>query len=1605
MAQTDSYLLAHIQTANDIVQHLTHHTCQDLNDPLFAPFDQPRAIATTLVKELVIQLRVVVAYVGSYNPMTTTFETVAQHSADPMIDGSKLLSNYPPLQQAIIEHQPFLNTSLDSSSGLPDLIQGLAAYPITLGSPTVGSLIIMSHQPLTHGFLEVLKFITSSAASAMVNAHQTAQLQYQAGRDGLIRQISQQLRQSLDSKTMIQTLVEQVGRALRADRCDFLQMNWPLLSPFTDCPTATSYTPPTVVASYFKPGSAQVLPSNLLYEAIFNQPNLVSDLMVHQCLALSDTRPVAADSQGAILLIPLLLQHQYQEEVLGFLALGHQEYHNFQDIEIELIQAVATQASLALSNAQLFEQTRQQGEREALLNQVTNTLHQSLHWDQIVSTTMVSLRETLDLSRCCFFSVQVGSQTIEVTYEAHLPHLDPTAGPYSLVDFGPFQQRIGQGLTVQMSDLQASELPPKGQAIMEQLKMQSGVLIPVYTDRSSTLDLQTPVNTWVDTPASSSEQSVMIGLIGAFKETVYGWQSKEVELLQSVAQQLAIALTRSQLFSHVQQQAERLALLNSMTAVIRSSLQPERLFQAITQEIGEAFEADICTLALWQPEAESLHPVGIYAPCLTSEQLEQMMPGLMILTQQSQQKLGLRIEGSAAEDLLQLDGNPAEMIPESTRQRLKVSTELLLQTKSPIILADSTSSSTAFKAHEGVLLVPLLEGDDLIGCLGLKRLQSDPDHPWSATDLKVAEAVAAQAAIAISQAQLLTQTQQLLTQTQRQANQASLINRMTDRIRYSLNLDDMLQAAVQEVGQALQASRVLFLFVNPCEQVAKVRHAYAKTEAYSWLNRDIPLENNPLAPDLIDQKDPIVINVWPDIRVFDVKTQARLSEAHIRSIMLARLHLGSNHYGILSVHQCDPTTPVPYKWSQTDQDLLKLVAEQLVIAINQSRLYEKTQQQARREALLNEITTQIRTSLDPKQVLESIVESLAKTLELDRCEISLYPPDLDPSSRLPTITMIWSQGSFIKRASNLMPTSSHSIQSDSAAVYGSQPGVMETLCQGQPFVLSNTDLSMDQPDVQAWYQKNPFQNLALIPIIQSGTLLGTITMILMPQPHTSHQFQPDELSLAMAVAEQAGIALQQAQLYEQTRIAALRERLLRHLAQKLSSTYDPAQIVQIALESMADALQVNKCSFISLTRASDVEPAGTLNLLSSLIKTDQKWLSLNATEVMQFLQQKAADQSPETSSEGLKVQQEYRRSPAAPSCLGQVLSLDLSWLILLDCYGRHDSLFIEDVGAAPLPPQTRQQLLNEQVQSILCVPLMTDGTTVAGVMCAFVPPSETGMLTATDIDSRSLSNADTELVRALADIAAVALQRAQFYERGRRQETTAAAIRGLTEGREAESRRLAADLHDQTLADLGALSRQLQNLALDPAVGTSGQQALQQMSNQLRDTIAELRGIVEDLQPTAMRAFNLGPALRSLLERAAQRSIKPLVTRFDDRSDDLLNQLEPVAQSTVFRIVQEALNNAVKHAQASRIDITIAPEATVNLIETKAQPETLPSHLEVKIIDDGIGMPDHPDGVGRHGLMNMRYRAELIGASIEWRSRRSGSGTVVRLWIPLSPSS
>ncbi|GAA2337550.1 sensor histidine kinase [Dactylosporangium salmoneum] len=202
-------------------------------------------------------------------------------------------------------------------------------------------------------------------------------------------------------------------------------------------------------------------------------------------------------------------------------------------------------------------------------------------------------------------------------------------------------------------------------------------------------------------------------------------------------------------------------------------------------------------------------------------------------------------------------------------------------------------------------------------------------------------------------------------------------------------------------------------------------------------------------------------------------------------------------------------------------------------------------------------------------------------------------------------------------------------------------------------------------------------------------------------------------------------------------------------------------------------------------------------------------------------------------------------------------------------------------------------------------------------------------------------------------------------------------IRSRLDGAEAERRRWARELHDDTLQELAAAHVLLAAAAAapDPAARSAGIADAREIVGR---QIQSLRRLIAQMRPLALDALGLAAALEDLARHAHDRDGVEVEAEVEG-----LARLPAATETAVYRIVQEALTNALRHARAARIRI-----------ETGA----LGEGLRVVVRDDGAGPP--PEGfTAGHGLRGMRERAELLGAALHVGPAALG-GTQVTLDLP-----
>ncbi|HZL48373.1 MAG TPA: GAF domain-containing sensor histidine kinase [Solirubrobacteraceae bacterium] len=266
-------------------------------------------------------------------------------------------------------------------------------------------------------------------------------------------------------------------------------------------------------------------------------------------------------------------------------------------------------------------------------------------------------------------------------------------------------------------------------------------------------------------------------------------------------------------------------------------------------------------------------------------------------------------------------------------------------------------------------------------------------------------------------------------------------------------------------------------------------------------------------------------------------------------------------------------------------------------------------------------------------------------------------------------------------------------------------------------------------------------------------------------------------------------------------------------------------------------------------------------------------------------------------------------------------------------------------------------------QTALLVPMVHRGEAM-GVLAAF----DRGQ------DGDVFGEDDEQMLRTFAASAATAVALAQSVQADRLRSTLSAA--------DAERRRWARELHDETLQGLGGL-RLLLSSALRQNDLPRAQEAMRKGVEQVEHEIENLRAIITELRPAALDELGLRTAIEGLLDRHREQSgfqidselALPGPSAGEERLDEDL-------ETTVYRLVQEALTNVAKHAEANRVRVAVS-ESDGDLV--------------VEVQDDGAGF-DPDAGSHGFGLAGMHERVGLADGTLSVDSGEQG--TLVRASLP-----
>ncbi len=390
--------------------------------------------------------------------------------------------------------------------------------------------------------------------------------------------------------------------------------------------------------------------------------------------------------------------------------------------------------------------------------------------------------------------------------------------------------------------------------------------------------------------------------------------TEDLRITQDISGQLAVILNQATLYEESLSTAQREFLLNSITTMIRDTLEVEGVLEKTAREIGQVFGVNACGAFLQREGEVGYKEKSIWA---TSEEFKNKLA------------------------LLPIDKTGSPLLPDPIAQSIAI----------PNLLSGDFGKYQLLFNNVGCksyLACSLNKGNKTVGILVLAQFEQQRN--WTGSEVQLLEAITDQVEMALSQAELYQHVQQ----TERQMN---LLHQVSTAIRDSLDLSTVMARAAHDLGETLGISRC---FIRRLKSVNPLTLLATEQE---YLNKS---QNIDKAADLIlgfEQKWLESLNALPEIEransilhIIDVLGEHSglrdlntiiLETIKIKSFLAVPLVAAGQVIGSLCIHQCDRNR----KFTKNEIEFVKRVASEASVAVLNADLFTKVQYQAQRDSL------------------------------------------------------------------------------------------------------------------------------------------------------------------------------------------------------------------------------------------------------------------------------------------------------------------------------------------------------------------------------------------------------------------------------------------------------------------------------------------------------------------------------------------------------------------------------------------------------------------------------------------------------------------------------
>lgn len=646
----------------------------------------------------------------------------------------------------------------------------------------------------------------------------------------------------------------------------------------------------------------------------------VPELRQAQCFQVAAEQPVPglpADVQTA-LLQPLRIRDQ----VVGALVVGTRQPRAFSTADLSFCQTLTNQIAVAVENARLQNETSQRAAEMAMLHEVGRTITSSLDLEETTRSILTSVGRLIDYTTAeiCLYDKE---RDVLTTQGAVGPHEKHT-------------YQVGEGLTGWL----AQHRQPK---LIADVEMESQIH-PKVTHVAEGV----PLRAYVGVPLLIGDR--LVGTLELAHWEPVSFDARDLRLLRDVAAQAAVAVENARLYSqtdeHLTRRVDELHALSRLGQELGALLDLDELLDVVARSAAQILRCPYATLFLVDAarDTQALEPVAAHGRTLDQVRDPRLVQG----------------EGIAG--WVAKHGTPVLVSDTTTDERFGPSHSVL---RTACIPADEPWT---------LIAVPLLGKDRVIGVLSVDE---PAPRVFAPADQVLLSTLADQTATAIENARLFKEHKE-------RTLQAESLWRIEQAVNFSLELEPTLRTLVKEMAQLMGVAQSgIILFDDECEY-GNLTVEYRETEATAVTELKIPLKGNPSIERILATQEPLAIyDAETDPLVAPIRDVIR--RRHIKSILIIPLIARGEVIGTIGFD----ATKAPRRFTEEEIRLGQILAGRSAIAIENARLYEAERQQMAQTQALRETAQVVTSTLCLEDVCTRILEQLQTVVAYDSAALWL----------------------------------------------------------------------------------------------------------------------------------------------------------------------------------------------------------------------------------------------------------------------------------------------------------------------------------------------------------------------------------------------------------------------------------------------------------------------------------------------------------------------------------------------------------------------------------------------------------------------------------------